>query len=300
MASLLASALATIGEARRFGKLAIGASKVVFTSPCGLAVAYGDLRPILPGHCIVAPTRAEGTVHLSDLTEAELNAVFTTVQLLQGSFASHHDATAHNIAIHDGACAGQPVLLPHMHCHVVPRRAGDLENNDEIYDRVQRWSPDGPETVPPPFHVPSDEDRKPRTEDTMATEARTYAAACAAGPSGGGEPLPGPTFGFGPKIQLAASQLFYASPLTVATVNLKPLCPGHVLVVPRRCVQYLRELTDAERTDLWRTVRVVQEAVCRVHGAVGCKLGVQDGREAGQSVAHVHVHILPQEALESN
>ena len=53
------------------------------------------------------------------------------------------------------------------------------------------------------------------------------------------------------------------------------------------------ELTRDERDDLWRTVREVMALVMRAHGAAGCKLGVQDGRDAGQSVAHVHVHVLP-------
>lgn len=294
-AAMVASALlATVGEARRFGRLAVGATNILFTSPCGLAVAYANLQPILPGHILVAPTRAEGTEHMSDLTTEELDALFATVHSVQEVYGPSLGATAHNLAIHDGACAGQPTLLPHAHVHVVPRVPGDLANNDEVYERVQRWSPDGPATTPPPFHIPTDEERKPRTAATMAEEACRYHVAAAEGPGGGSEALPAPTFGFGPKIQLDSSQLFYASALSVASVNLKPLCPGHVLVIPRRCVQYMGELTEAERVDLWRTVRTVQEVVCRVHGAKGCKIGVQDGRDAGQSVAHVHVHLLPQ------
>ena len=294
---LSAAALATIGEARRFGRLAIGASNILFTSPCGLAVAYSDVRPILRGHCIVAPVRAEGTEYLSDLTEDELDALFETAHTVQQLYSPRLGATAHNLAIHDGACAGQPTLLPHAHIHVVPRTPGDLKNNDEVYDMIQRWSPEGPATVPPPFHIPSDEERKPRTAEQMAEEARRYHAAAIDGPGGACETLPGPTFAFGPKIHLDGSQLFFATKLCVATVNLKPLCPGHVLVIPKRCAQHLAELSEEERRDLWRTVRTVQEVVCRVHGAAGCKLGVQDGRDSGQSVAHVHVHLLPQAAL---
>ena len=219
------------------------------------------------------------------------SGLFSTVHSVQELFGPHHGATAHNLAVHDGACAGQPELLPHAHVHVVPRVAGDLANNDEVYDSVQRWSPEGPETVPPPFYIPSDEERRPRTLEQMAEEASRYAAAAAAGSSSA--PLPTGDFQFG-KFKVDASQLFYASELSVAAVNLKPLCPGHVLVVPKRCVAHLADMTAAERADLWRTVRRVQALVCGVHGADGCKLGVQDGRDAGQSVPHVHVHLLPQ------
>ena len=93
----------------------------------------------------------------------------------------------------------------------------------------------------------------------------------------------------------ARTQVFYTSPsnLTMAVVNLKPLAPGHVLVVPRRAVPRMEELTPEEAADLWTSVVEVQRVVEKVHGADASNLGVQDGRGAGQSVPHVHVHILP-------
>ena len=59
-------------------------------------------------------------------------------------FGPKYGATAHNIAVHDGACAGQPVLLPHTHVNLVPRRAGDLAINDEVYDARALLSIQGP------------------------------------------------------------------------------------------------------------------------------------------------------------
>ena len=81
---------------------------------------------------------------------------------------SIHNA-AHNLAIHDGEAAGQPVLLPHVHVHVVPRSNGDLEKNDAIYDMLGAWSPEGAPTIPPPFYVPSDEERKVMFNQTAQT-----------------------------------------------------------------------------------------------------------------------------------
>lgn len=170
----------------------------------------------------------------------------------------------------------------------MPRRPGDLERNDEVYDRIAAWSPEGAETIPPPFHIPSDEERRPRTAEQMAAEALWYHAAAA----DTADPLPSEPFRFG-RFNLDASQIFFATELCVATVNLKPLCPGHVLVIPRRCVATLAELTAEEARELWHAVRQVQVIVMGCHGASACKLGVQDGRDAGQSVPHVHVHLLP-------
>lgn len=277
-----------MGGEHRFGKLVVGSQlgKVLLTSPCGLAVAFSDLRPILPGHVVVAPARE--VRRLADLTGDEMATLFETACRVQ-ALAARDGATAFNLAINDGEAAGQPALLPHVHLHVVPRREGDLAQNDAVYDLLGRWAPEGPETVPPPFHVPSDEERRPRTAAQMAAESARYAAA-----AGVGTPLPTRPFRFSAAIAVDPSQLFFASPRSVAAVNLKPLCPGHVLVMPRRIVATLDLLQPAERADLWQAARDVAALVGGCHGAAGCKLAVQDGAAAGQSVAHVHVHVLPQ------
>mmetsp|Transcript_15753 Transcript_15753/g.37405 ORF Transcript_15753/g.37405 Transcript_15753/m.37405 type:complete len:200 (-) Transcript_15753:86-685(-) len=91
------------------------------------------------------------------------------------------------------------------------------------------------------------------------------------------------------------SQIFYesASQLTVALVNMRPIVPGHVLVVPRRVVARMADLTDAELCDLWRSTREIGAKVEAHYGAEASNVAVQDGLAAGQTVPHVHVHILP-------
>ncbi|XHG02246.1 hypothetical protein AWENTII_005603 [Aspergillus wentii] len=103
--------------------------------------------------------------------------------------------------------------------------------------------------------------------------------------------LKGVPIHFGPF--LVTSQVFHLTPLTFALVNLKPILPGHVLVSPRRRVPRVSELTAAETSDLFLTVRRVGRMVERVYGASSLNIAVQDGVDAGQSVAHVHTHIIP-------
>ncbi|KAE8350889.1 HIT-like domain-containing protein, partial [Aspergillus coremiiformis] len=88
-------------------------------------------------------------------------------------------------------------------------------------------------------------------------------------------------------------QVFHITPLSFALVNLKPILPGHVLVSPRRVVPRVSDLTPSETTDLFLTVRRVGRMVERVYGASSLNIAVQDGVEAGQSVPHVHAHIIP-------
>ncbi len=107
------------------------------------------------------------------------------------------------------------------------------------------------------------------------------------------------------------TQVFYATPLSFALVNLKPLLPGHVLVCPRRLHRRLTDLNVAELADLFAAVQVVQRMLAAYYfgpGDAGAgaasvderqvhrgsfNLAIQDGPEAGQTVAHVHVHVLP-------
>ncbi|KAK5094815.1 Dinucleoside triphosphate hydrolase [Lithohypha guttulata] len=103
-----------------------------------------------------------------------------------------------------------------------------------------------------------------------------------------------PNLTFGP-FPVTTSQAFYVSvnSLTYALVNLRPLLPGHSLVCPVRHVPRLSQLSDAETTDLFLTVKRVSEMLERVFKADALNVAVQDGAAAGQSVNHVHVHIIP-------
>ncbi|XP_066472489.1 bis(5'-adenosyl)-triphosphatase [Tiliqua scincoides] len=92
------------------------------------------------------------------------------------------------------------------------------------------------------------------------------------------------------------SVVFLKTELTFALVNRKPVVPGHVLVCPLRPVERFRDLRPEEVADLFRTTQLVGNAVERHFGGTSLTIAVQDGPEAGQTVKHVHVHILPRKA----
>lgn len=244
-----------------------------------------SVRPLLPGHVIVAPKRCVAKVE--ELTNDEYDDIFKVVAAEQ-KCARREDSsiTAFNIAIKDGAGSGQPV--PHAHAHVVPRRPGDLARNDDVYGLLDTWTPSA--DIPScnvPLDLPDDDKRSARTQDEMAEEAERYRE--------DGETVRAVPVKFG-RFDLDSRQVFYSSEHCIAIVNLKPLVPGHVLVVSRRVVPVLSDLTDDEALDLWRSTRHVANLVCRIHQKPDANLAVQDGRDAGQSVPHVHVHVLPRAA----
>jgi bis(5'-adenosyl)-triphosphatase len=104
------------------------------------------------------------------------------------------------------------------------------------------------------------------------------------------------TLPFGPRLRIPASHTFAASAHSFAFVNLKPVVPGHVLVSSKRVVPRLAGLTPDETADLF-TLAARVAAVLEPHYCAGATtLAVQDGALAGQTVPHVHVHILPRRA----
>jgi len=96
-----------------------------------------------------------------------------------------------------------------------------------------------------------------------------------------------------PLTSLTSLEVFHLSQYSFAFVNLKPLLPGHVLVSPRRLTPRLSDLTQAEIADLFLTVQRVGHMVERVYNASSLNIAMQDGVDAGQSVPHVHTHIIP-------
>lgn len=78
-------------------------------------------------------------------------------------------------------------------------------------------------------------------------------------------------------------------------VNLKPLLPGHVLVCPLRVKPRLADLSRDELNDLFSTVTRVQHTLTRLYKADAFNIAIQDGSAAGQSVPHVHCHVIPRQ-----
>ncbi|KAI9365475.1 Bis-tetraphosphatase [Zopfochytrium polystomum] len=98
---------------------------------------------------------------------------------------------------------------------------------------------------------------------------------------------------FGPHKINAADQVFFASRLSLGLVNLKPVAVGHVLIVPRRVVPRFAALSHEEVSDLFLSAHRVAPVVEKVFGGSSLSLTIQDGPLAGQSVPHVHLHIIP-------
>lgn len=81
--------------------------------------------------------------------------------------------------------------------------------------------------------------------------------------------------------------------LCVAFMDINPMSPGHVLVVPRRAVATLTELDAATRAHLLETAERIGRAQREVLGSQAQNVLINDGEGTGQTVPHVHVHVIP-------
>jgi histidine triad (HIT) family protein len=88
--------------------------------------------------------------------------------------------------------------------------------------------------------------------------------------------------------------LVHRDPLCAVVVDLRPVNPGHVLVMPVRHASSLAGLTDAEGAAMFALARRM-DAALRGSGlrCEGVNLLLADGEAAGQEVFHAHLHVFP-------
>ena len=72
-----------------------------------------------------------------------------------------------------------------------------------------------------------------------------------------------------------------------------PVSPGHTLIIPRRHVASFFEITNAERADLMSLLAVARDELERQFQPAGYNIGINDGTAAGQTVPHLHIHLIP-------
>jgi len=96
-----------------------------------------------------------------------------------------------------------------------------------------------------------------------------------------------------PFCTLTESRIRVQAELAVAVDDAYPVSPGHTLVVPRRHVGSYFQLDEAERLALSRMMDTVQRDLAARMKPDAYTIGINDGPAAGQSIPHVHIHLIP-------
>jgi histidine triad (HIT) family protein len=80
---------------------------------------------------------------------------------------------------------------------------------------------------------------------------------------------------------------------TLAFMDIMPQAPGHTLVIPKEAAVTIHELSDDGAANLIKKVKLVANAVKQGLEVDGITLFQLNGETAGQTVPHIHFHILP-------
>ena len=87
------------------------------------------------------------------------------------------------------------------------------------------------------------------------------------------------------------TRFLYETADSVSFLDVSPLAKGHVLVVSKTHRQKIQDLSAEENTDLFLHVHRMISLVDKITGST--LIAVHNGKDAGQEIPHVHVHLVP-------
>jgi len=96
-----------------------------------------------------------------------------------------------------------------------------------------------------------------------------------------------------PFCTFCASGFVLANDHAFAVYDGFPVTPGHSLIIPKRHISSFFEATKEEQAALLDLVTRMRELLVTQRAPDGFNIGVNDGAAAGQTVMHLHIHLIP-------
>jgi len=91
-------------------------------------------------------------------------------------------------------------------------------------------------------------------------------------------------------------QILIDGPLAVAARDSYPVSKGHALIIPRRHVASFFETTEDERRAMLKLLDEAKAGLDKEFKPDGYNIGINGGAAAGQTVMHLHIHLIPRYA----
>ena len=88
-------------------------------------------------------------------------------------------------------------------------------------------------------------------------------------------------------------EVLFKADTAMAILDSFPISPGHTLIIPKRHVADYFELTAEEQNELWQLVKRCKMILQDRFHPDGFNIGINVGEMAGQSIFHVHIHLIP-------
>lgn len=96
-----------------------------------------------------------------------------------------------------------------------------------------------------------------------------------------------------PFCNLPKERIFLSTDFAYAIKDGFPVSTGHTLIITKRHIPSWFETTDEERQELFKLLSLAKEMLEDELHPNGYNIGINDGPAAGQTVPHLHIHLIP-------
>ena len=93
------------------------------------------------------------------------------------------------------------------------------------------------------------------------------------------------------------AKILYETANSICFLDAFPLTKGHVLVIPKNHCEKIQDMTPEENADLFSLVHLMMSKVDSITGST--LIAIHNGKEAGQEIPHLHVHLVPRDSSDS-
>jgi diadenosine tetraphosphate (Ap4A) HIT family hydrolase len=99
-----------------------------------------------------------------------------------------------------------------------------------------------------------------------------------------------------PFCNLGNSRIILANEHAIAIYDGFPITPNHTLIIPKRHIPSFFETTQEEQAAILELLTSMRHRLLAERNPDGFNIGINDGTAAGQTVMHLHIHLIPRYA----
>jgi histidine triad (HIT) family protein len=93
-----------------------------------------------------------------------------------------------------------------------------------------------------------------------------------------------------------ATKKLYETTNSLAFLDAFPLAQGHTLVIPKNHYAKVQDMSESDSKDLFETVKILARKLESI--SLSSLIAIHNGKESGQEIPHVHVHIVPRNSTD--
>jgi histidine triad (HIT) family protein len=94
------------------------------------------------------------------------------------------------------------------------------------------------------------------------------------------------------------AKIEYEDDQCIVIHDIDPQAPVHLLVIPKQSIKCIAEATDAEQSLLGHLLLTAKKQAAKLSLEGGFRLVINNGKDGGESVPHLHVHLLGGRSLQ--